>query len=168
MTTATPRAEPRGAAPAPDRAPGSGAPAIRAAGARLRYEVSEVTGCWVWSGAVNERGYGIVGTARHGTMRAHRVAYERLRGPIPPGLQLDHLCRNRRCVSPDHLEPVTNAENSRQGARAKLNWAAVRLIRRWYARERISHRRLAAIFGVSNGTICKVLNGKRWREEGLP
>ena len=136
--------------------------------AALRYEVSEATGCWVWADAVNEHGYGIVGTGRHGTMRAHRVAYERLRGPIPPGLQLDHLCRNRRCINPDHLEPVTNAENSRRGARAKLDWPTVRLIRRWYARERISQRRLAAIFGVSNCTICKVLTGKVWREEELP
>jgi HNH endonuclease len=135
---------------------------------RLRYRVDGATGCWVWAGAVNEHGYGIVGAGRHGTFRAHRVSYELARGPIPPGLQLDHLCRNRRCINPEHLEPVTNAENSRRGARAKLDWPTVRLIRRRYARERISHRRLASIFGVSNCTICKVLTGRFWREEGQP
>ena len=49
------------------------------------------------------------------TMPAHRYAYEELVGPIPEGLQLDHLCRNRSCVNPDHLEPVTCRENLRRG-----------------------------------------------------
>lgn len=67
-------------------------------------------GCWEWTGQMNDAGYGI---ARK--RRAHRVIYELLVGPIAPGLQLDHLCRNRCCVRPDHLEPVTQAENLRRG-----------------------------------------------------
>lgn len=75
-------------------------------------------GCWLWTGATkNHNGYGALtlrGTPRS-VILAHRFAYELLVGPIPDGLQLDHLCRVRHCVNPDHLEPVTQAENVRRG-----------------------------------------------------
>lgn len=69
--------------------------------------------CWEWTGA-KTRGYGSFATETGGK-RAHRVAYELLVGPIPDGLVIDHLCRNTSCVNPDHLEPVTQAENVRRG-----------------------------------------------------
>ena len=70
--------------------------------------------CWEWT-ACRRNGYGRVGWDAS-IRQAHRVAYELLVGPIPPGLQLDHLCRNPGCVNPDHLEPVTMQENIRRGA----------------------------------------------------
>lgn len=76
-------------------------------------------GCWLWTGAVSSTGYGSVGIAGR-THNAHRVAYESATGPIPAGLQLDHLCRVRRCIRPDHLEPVTPGENTRRGYRAQV------------------------------------------------
>lgn len=72
------------------------------------------SGCWLWMGALYFNGYGAFGVNRK-TRRAHRIAYEALRGPIPAGLHLDHKCRVRSCVNPDHLEPVTQAENNRRG-----------------------------------------------------
>ena len=95
----------------------------------LRHLADGATGRRDWTGAVDEQGNGTVGTGRHGTFRAPRVAYERRYGPIPPGLQPDHRCRNRRWVNPEHLGPVTDAEHRRRGTKAKLTRAAVRLIR---------------------------------------
>ena len=70
--------------------------------------------CWTWAGTVSGKGYGYV--RRDGrSQRAHRVAYEMVVGPIPEGLHLDHLCRNRLCVNPGHLEPVTNRTNALRG-----------------------------------------------------
>lgn len=71
-----------------------------------------VSGCWLWTGSLNNRGYagGIAGYAN-----AHRFAFEHYVGPIPPGRQIDHLCRVRHCVNPEHLEPVSPSENTRRG-----------------------------------------------------
>lgn len=78
------------------------------------------TGCWVWMGCKLPRGYGRFW--KDGGMRlAHRVAYELFTGPIPDGLQLDHLCRVPGCVNPAHLEAVTHAENVRRGDRTRYN-----------------------------------------------
>lgn len=73
--------------------------------------------CWIWTGYTNRDGYG-----HWNKEQAHRVFYEHLIGPIPPGLQIDHLCRVRACVNPNHLEPVTIRENClrSQSVAAKL------------------------------------------------
>lgn len=73
------------------------------------------SGCWEYQGALTH-GYGIISDSTTGrSMMAHRAVWEKLRSPIPPGLQIDHLCRNKPCVNPDHLEPVTPSENTRRG-----------------------------------------------------
>jgi hypothetical protein len=69
--------------------------------------------CWEWRGC-RQRGYGIFGVGVK-TLRAYRWLYELERGPIPEGRQLDHLCRNRACVNPAHLEPVTRKQNILRG-----------------------------------------------------
>lgn len=71
-------------------------------------------GCWTWTGNISIQGYGRFCVNYRG-YRAHRLAYELLVGPIPRGLVLDHLCRNKLCVNPAHLEPVTQRENVLRG-----------------------------------------------------
>lgn len=72
------------------------------------------SGCWVWMRGLLSNGYGITYVA--GKQRVvHRVTYERKYGPVPVGLQLGHKCRVRSCCNPDHVEPVTQAENQRRG-----------------------------------------------------
>jgi hypothetical protein len=74
------------------------------------------SGCWEWQGSLISQGYGSFGIGPTGRgVRVHRFAYELLRERIPDGLTLDHLCRNRACCNPNHLEPVTNTENVLRG-----------------------------------------------------
>lgn len=76
--------------------------------ARFFSKVRMTDGCWPWTGACHPQGYGTfrVGESVH---YAHRVMYEQVCGPIPDGLEIDHLCHNERCVRPEHLEAVTRA-----------------------------------------------------------
>lgn len=97
---------------------------IRTDEERWQLYVDKTESCWNWTGALTTAGYGSL-TKNYQRMYAHRWSYEQHVGPIPEGLALDHLCRNRSCVNPDHLEPVTIGENVRRGMRWRAACEAV-------------------------------------------
>ena len=78
--------------------------------ARVAEKIDASGECWLWTGATNRHGYAHVRYEGR-VARAHRVVYQLLVGPIPAGRDLDHICRVRLCVNPEHLRPLTRAEN---------------------------------------------------------
>ena len=130
-----------------------------------KFEPVPESGCWLWTACIGTGGYGRIGF--EGKVHvAHRIAWELLRGPIPEGLEIDHLCRTRSCVNPDHLEPVTPKVNRLRG----VGWAG-RNARKttcphghplvatkwWGGRRRICPTCVGALGGIYHGdkTHCK-------------
>ena len=90
------------------------------------------SGCWLWKGKIDRKGYGVFSMVgdkgKSHQYRAHRISYTWIKGAIPDGLQLDHLCRVRNCVNPDHLEPVTGSVNILRGRTPEVVRARAALI----------------------------------------
>jgi hypothetical protein len=138
---------------------------------RDNVQVDQEFGCWIWIGSMHPKGYGLF-CAGGRKIYAHRYLYEYLNGPVPPGLELDHLCENKACVHPDHLEAVTHAENMRRAARrgvwsgernpnAKLSELEVVVIKK--ARELDAPvKELARIFNASVRSVFYIVKGESW------
>jgi hypothetical protein len=124
-------------------------------GARKTHYLEEERGyetpCWTWLLRKSKHGYGNV-RVKGKDLLAHRWYYEQARGPIPEGLQLDHLCQNRDCVNPDHMEPVTPLENTRRSRSSKLTLEQAQEIER-LAKTGLSSYKIAPRFGVSPQTV---------------
>lgn len=118
------------------------------------------SGCWLWTGAMQPKGYGTVKVDGR-VWLAHRAVYTAHVGPIPAGLDLDHKCRNRSCVRPDHLEPVTHAENLQRAS--KLSPASVAAMRAacdaGEARGVVASR-----YGIGAAALGAIIRGDRWSE----
>ncbi len=121
--------------------------------------------CWIWTGWTINTGYGMIGTGgREGhDVLVHRLSYELLVGPIPDGLNIDHLCSTPTCVNPDHLEAVSQAVNVRRGRRTKLTALDVLHIRAACAAGE-QRKVLAARFGVCGQTIADIESRDTWAD----
>src|SRR5690606_38343057 len=86
-------------------------PLNRSSKFRFEEKVAKSIGCWNWSARVDDQGYGHFYNGKSMSL-AHRFSFELYRGPIPKGMQVDHMCHNHRCVNPDHLQVVTPSENN--------------------------------------------------------
>lgn len=124
------------------------------------YSIDRKSGCWNWLMALS-CGYGRI-DFQGKLWLAPRLAYSMFVGRIKRGLVIDHLCRNRRCINPKHLEPVTMAENIRRGNRAKLSRSDVEKIRSSSGKTQME---LSKKFGVGQDEISRIINNKRFKYE---
>jgi hypothetical protein len=116
-------------------------------------------GCWVWRGSRDKAGYGTnADSADNPEHLAHRAVWFLLRGQIPEGMTVDHLCRNRGCVNPEHMELVTLKENVRRAPRTKLTLEQVKEIKS--SPESLGS--LARRFEVSKQAVYRVRKGLSW------
>ena len=138
--------------------------------------VAVSSGCWVWTGSKDRKGYGAISISvgRQRCYKAHRVAWLLARGPIQAGMHVLHHCDNPPCVNPDHLFLGTNKDNvadrDAKGRHAKLRGALngqakltlpqVDEIRREYATRKVSKAELARRYGVSAFPIWEILTGR--------
>src|SRR3990167_537203 len=126
------------------------------------YEINS-NGCWIWKKATGCGGYGKK-YAHDKTILAHRFYYEKFKGKISKGLCLDHLCKTRHCVNPDHLEPVTQLENNRRGRGTKFNIGIAQEIRLLHKQKLLSHWALAKTYGMSRRNVGFILNNITWKK----
>lgn len=122
------------------------------------FPVSGWPDCIEWIGYINQGGYGYYSTGILGEESVHRIAWVLSFGQIPRGLEPDHLCRNRKCFNPFHLELVTRAENSHRGVKSKLTMELAHDIRLLLG----SDRSIAELYGVHHSTINAVRSGRTW------
>jgi hypothetical protein len=125
----------------------------------LRFWTGHTSDCWIWLGGRNRKGYGVTADRRGGCALAHRVYYEEAKGPIPEGLQIDHLCCLPACVNPDHLEAVTPAQNVRRGRKTKLTPEQVDEIRGSAETQTVLARR----YGITQPHVSRIKQGQTWR-----
>jgi HNH endonuclease len=128
-----------------------------------RRYVVEPNGCWRWTGGVTGSGYGHF-SIRSIYYQAHRLLYILHRGAIPDGFEPDHLCRNRRCVNPWHLELVTRSVNVQRGTGTRLRLDQVAAIRAARV-DGVGVRELGRRYGVNHATVSRIVNERTWKPE---
>lgn len=128
-----------------------------------QWEENKETGCWEWIGFLNPKGYGKIGMKEEGVWKsrlAHRVSYLHAKGEIKKGLVLDHLCQNKKCVNPDHLEAVTNLENRRRGDSSNCGW---NFREKTHCPQGHEYTEENTFYSFSKSRRCRTCYRARWR-----
>jgi hypothetical protein len=123
------------------------------------YKINEITGCWESKLYIKPDGYSVVRVLQR-KKNLHKYVYESLRGRVPKGLELDHLCKVRHCCNPDHMEVVTPAVNTRR-AIAKITDEQVEEIRRLAGT--MYQRNIGLKFGINQSMVSKIILKQSWR-----
>jgi hypothetical protein len=125
------------------------------------------SGCWLWFGAPTAAGYGLL-SVNNQRRYTHVIAYELAKGPVPPTLVVDHLCRNPCCINPDHLEAVTQRENIARGLSAKTTKARFAAMTHFKCGHAMTPDN-TYIVGKRKERRCRTCNKadalKRWRDK---
>lgn len=126
------------------------------------FRINKVTGCWLWTGRHNARGYGYVDF--HGQLHlAHRAVYEAVNGELDHAIPIHHRCKNPRCVNPDHLEALPQHLHARESRRLVLVPDDVRLIRSLRDTTALSAGKIARQLKLPLGAVQGVYKGRTWR-----
>jgi len=132
-------------------------------------------GCWYWTGSQDGVGYGHVGLTGK-MVGAHRLSFELFVGPIPDGICICHKCDTRKCINPDHLFKGTKKENSydmcqkgrsafgERHSQAKLTEESVLSIREMWSSGKLSQRKIAKLFGITQSVVSMIVSGKIWKK----
>jgi hypothetical protein len=128
-----------------------------------RYTTNPVTGCWEWNGSIRRDGYGRW-NFQSKTQLAHRVMFFVIKGYWPK-LKLDHKCRNRKCVNPEHTEDTTSAINNQRGLKAKLSQEQVNFIRASYTGARGERVYFMRKFDISSSQFGRIKRNVSWVKE---
>lgn len=136
---------------------------------RLWARVTKTADCWIWTGAVNDKGYGLIGAGKKGRLvYVHRTVWEFKRGPIPKGSEICHRCDNPRCVRLSHMFLGTHRDNMQDMAKKGRSGVAVVSVQqvREVVRLRkasVSRKEIAACTGINTHTLKDILRGKNWQ-----
>jgi hypothetical protein len=129
-------------------------------GLRINFIVNPDTQCWIWVSAKNDDGYGVL--QQKGNIKyAYKAFYEKFIGKVPQGKELDHLCKNRACVNPFHLEAVTHAENNRRGKNTKLSRVQIEEIRSLSGKK--TQREVGKMYGISHVHVGSIWKNLCWK-----